>query len=572
MKTNLSIILIALSLFAITGCGDKEPTKLGTEVMGEFAPEDAYLEGEEHPYYGSENAWNKRFFYEQAERFYKRRGQRAMLELVKGNIEDAEEYCRDWLEKDPNDLESLFNLAVALAHQSKFEEAIQVVEESVSKGLPFERYLAGPRDILKPLTESAEFKDFSLDYNIELLHGPMVGRVTDKSASFWVRTAKESEVQVRASHSSKMHMASVSDVKKTNAESDYTVVVTMEGLKPDMVYFYEVLIDGKVVGDDIPSFTTYPSKGDGQKSTVIFGGGAGYVPENERVWNTIRKHRPLACLWMGDNVYINMPEKINGVHKYTYYRRQARSEFKKLVASTANYSIWDDHDAGTDDIWMGPYKDKPSWKMPLLDYYKLNWVNPGYGTEEWPACFYNFTMGDVEFFMLDGRFYRTNPNAENPTMLGPTQKAWLKDVLAKSTATFKVIASPVPWAFESKTDAKDTWNGFHDERNEIFNFLTENKIEGVFLISADRHRSDGWKITRENDYPLYEFMSSRLTNQHFHPLIPGALFGYNAKPSFAKLIFDTEAEDPTVTYDIISIDNEKINSFTIKKSELSYEK
>jgi alkaline phosphatase D len=220
---------------------------------------------------------------------------------------------------------------------------------------------------------------------------------------------------------------------------------------------------------------------------------------------------------------------------------------------------------------LGPYKDKPSWKLPLLGNFKENWINPYYGTEEWPGTYFNFVIGDVEIFMLDGRIYRTNPWAENPTMLGPAQKEWLLDGLGKSTATFKVIASPVPWSYESKKDAKDTWNGFHEERGEIFDFLADNKINGVFLISADRHRSDAWKIERDQDYPLYEFMSSRLTNQHYHPLESGALFGYNEKPSFGKLTFNTKISDPSVTYDIYNIDNEKIHSMTLTKSMLLHQ-
>ena len=44
------IVLIAVS------CSNKKPVKLGQENMGEFAPDDAFLEGDKHPYYGSENA------------------------------------------------------------------------------------------------------------------------------------------------------------------------------------------------------------------------------------------------------------------------------------------------------------------------------------------------------------------------------------------------------------------------------------------------------------------------------------------------------------------------------------
>jgi len=157
-------------------------------------------------------------------------------------------------------------------------------------------------------------------------------------------------------------------------------------------------------------------------------------------------------------------------------------------------------------------------------------------------------------------------------MLGPAQKAWLLQQLRQSRATFKVLASPVPWDFYTKGKSRDTWNGFRDEREEIFGFLEENKIDGVVLISADRHRSDARRIDRLNGYPLYEFESSRLTNQHKHGLKPGAIFAYNKKQSFGLLSFDTTKADPTVTYEIISIDNEPIHSLTLPLSEISHAK
>ena len=36
------------------------------------------------------------------------------------------------------------------------------------------------------------------------------------------------------------------------------------------------------------------------------------------------------------------------------------------------------------------------------------------------------------------------------------------------------------------------------------------------LLSGDRHRSDIWKIERPRGYPLYEFVSAKVTNQHTH--------------------------------------------------------
>jgi alkaline phosphatase D len=162
-------------------------------------------------------------------------------------------------------------------------------------------------------------------------------------------------------------------------------------------------------------------------------------------------------------------------------------------------------------------------------------------------------------------------DVENPSMLGDAQKKWLFEKLRGSTATFKVLASPVPWSFGAKPGnaGMDTWKGFQKEREEIFSFLEQNKIDGVILISADRHRSDAWKIQRENGYPLHEFESSRLTNIHTHGIMPGSLFGYNRKCSFGTLSFDTTLPDPTVTYRIVNIDNEVMYTLVVRRSQLT---
>jgi alkaline phosphatase D len=157
-------------------------------------------------------------------------------------------------------------------------------------------------------------------------------------------------------------------------------------------------------------------------------------------------------------------------------------------------------------------------------------------------------------------------------MLGLVQKQWLFDKLRSSKATFKVLASPVPWAFGAKPGrgGMDTWEGFHEERQEIFSFLSRQRIDGVILLSADRHRGDAWKIERPDGYPLYEFENARLTNIHCHATMPGALFSYNAKCLFGQLLFDTTLADPQVTYRIVTIDDEPVYTLTLSKSQLTH--
>ncbi|MFK7844851.1 MAG: alkaline phosphatase, partial [Rhodothermales bacterium] len=295
---------------------------------------------------------------------------------------------------------------------------------------------------------------------------------------------------------------------------------------------------------------------------------------HERIWRLIAEYNFPLFLLTGDNVYIDDPTR-PGVQDYTYYRRQSRPEFRELTAGTSIAAIWDDHEFGDNDSWGGPEIDQPEWKLPVWRVFKNNWNNPSYaGGEAQPGCWFSFSIADVEIFMLDDRYYRDNhqePPTDRPaTMLGPDQKAWLFEEISKSTATFKMLVTSVPWAYGVKPGSSDPWQGFKEEREEIFSFLSDNKINGVFLLSGDRHRADIWKIERPDGYPMYDFENARLTNLHTHDVIPGAIYGYNEKCTFGRLRFDTAKADPEVIYDIITIDNEVVYSFPLRLSEISH--
>ncbi|MDZ7765892.1 MAG: hypothetical protein U5K00_16000 [Melioribacteraceae bacterium] len=114
---------------------------------GQFAPPDAFAEDSNYAYYGSENEWNRRMFSENAtSKYYKRQGQRQMLEILDGNTDDAIAICRHTLSVQPNDLESFFNLSVAYAQKGMIDSSLYYVDLALTNGLPFTRYLAGPRD------------------------------------------------------------------------------------------------------------------------------------------------------------------------------------------------------------------------------------------------------------------------------------------------------------------------------------------------------------------------------------------------------------------------------------------
>jgi len=369
---------------------------------------------------------------------------------------------------------------------------------------------------------------------------------------------------------------------KKKEAAEYLEKTSAAKINPDHTKLLQDIIKGKKNAwqydaktwpwDRVLPNTSLKKDAPSDKFTIGFGGGSGYVPENERMWDTIGAIEPRALLLLGDNVYIDDPETPE-MQLFHYYRRQSQPEWGKLAKTVPIYSIWDDHDFTTNDGWGGPDIEKPSWKRDVWEIYKENWDNPYYGGgKENPGCWFDFSIGDVHFIMIDGRYYRESPKDETPSMLGPVQMKWLKKTLTEKPATFTVICTNVPMAPKVKPGSKDTWDGYPEERSAIYQFIADQKIPGVVILSADRHRSDAYKVDTEINgmYPLFEFSSSRLTNQHVHKLIDHSLFGYNDKQSFGKIDFDLTTEDPTVKYTIINIDGKRIHDLTIKLSQLQF--
>ncbi len=392
----------------------------------------------------------------------------------------------------------------------------------------------------------------------------MVGNLTDTEGNIWFRTWQEAQVVVNiySDPEATQHVAFGSNT--TSASDDYTTVVTIPGLKPNTKYYYKVSVN-QVDAGPTWSLKTLEKESLSGKFAIGFGGCSAYNPEFERIWDTIATHPMKAFLTLGDNVYANH-HTLPQVNRFCYYQRQSRPEFQRLTARIPYIGIWDDHDFGENDSYGGPEMYEPAWKVDILKVFQENFANPYYATDDVPGVWFDYKIGDVQFFMLDGRYYRQPSDDGSTSMLGPVQLQWLKDELLKSTATFKVIVSPVNWSDDSKGLMEgriDTWEGYKKEREDIFDFLTENEITGIFLLSADRHRHDAWKHYRDGAYPLYEFTSSRLTNIHYHGLMPASLFGYNEKNGFGILTFNTKAEQPYVIYDVYSIDNELIHRIRV---------
>ena len=498
---------------------------------------------------------------------YKKRPTNAIAAIATGNPDEAIKNLSAFLADFPNDAESHYCMAVAYSVKKDIDKALAHTQKAVELGMPLERFIAGPSKLLNALTSSKQFEEYKEGRYVKLVHGPMLGDLTSNGVKVWIRTDSAAEVAVEVSNEEGIRIGRYQ--ARTTSGDQFSGVVQVADLEPGTTYYYSVHVEGNRLFER-GSFTTPPADEPSQ-FRIGFGGGAGYTPWFERMWDTLSTQSFNAFMLLGDNVYIDYPE-VPEAQQYCYYRRQSRPEFRRFSANVPLYAIWDDHDFTVNDGEGGPEIDVPVWKRPVWELFANQWPNPSYGGgAAHPGCWFDFSIGDVDFIMLDCRYYRENPKeVDDPSMLGQYQKNWLQEKLKASTATFKVIASSVPWAKNTKPGSDDTWDGFLNEREEIFSFIVNNEIEGVLLISADRHRSDTWKVPLPAGYTTFDLMSSRLTNIHTHNLMEGSLFGYNKKCSFGTLEFDTTSDDPTVTYTIKSIDNELIHAMTIYRSQLDF--
>ena len=145
------------------------------------------------------------------------------------------------------------------------------------------------------------------------------------------------------------------------------------------------------------------------------------------IYTRIYEQNPDFMLWLGDNFYLREVDwnSRTGILKRLTHGR-ATKEFQPLLGSVHNYAIWDDHDFGPNN------SDRGFWnKETTLEAFKLFWPNPSYGINGKPGTTTFFEWADVDFFLLDNRYYRT-PNSRKHAyreMLGEDQLEWLEDCM-----------------------------------------------------------------------------------------------------------------------------------------------
>src|SRR4029453_9280114 len=301
------------------------------------------------------------------------------------------------------------------------------------------------------------------EHGLTLTHGVVVGDVTTDSAVLWARADREGTLTVHLSGGRHDRTAPL----RFRAADDYTGQVVLKGLKPDTTYRYKL-------GSTRGSFETAPNAGDAERIRLAFGGDvAGQnvcrdANEGFPIMDTIRRSRPDLFVGLGDMIYAD--NACDPVGRYgnaqvpggfgpatdlpgfwahwRYNRADAASQ--RLLESTGYVGVWDDHEVVND---FGPLSDTrttPPYTpggplLPLgLDAF-LDYTPIAVAPNTPKRLYRSLRWGKhMELFVLDTRQYRdANIAPDSPdrpkTMLGREQLTWLKESLAASDATWKVV-------------------------------------------------------------------------------------------------------------------------------------
>lgn len=268
------------------------------------------------------------------------------------------------------------------------------------------------------------------------------------------------------------------------ATNNRVVSIPITGLQSNTPYHYAIEADGIVDTANQGQFQTFPA---GAASFTFAVSGDATVGSNHIVFDTIRQQNPLFFLHSGDLHYEDIGVNDVELFRAAYETVLTTPRQAELYRSTAIAYMWDDHDYGPNNS----DRTAPGREASRLTYqlYTPHYPLPA-GAGDVPI-YQAFTVGRVRFILTDTRSERSpngNPDDASKTMLGTTQKAWLKNELLSANGNYRLIIwlNSVPW-INSPTAGSDTWGGFTTERTELANFIKDNNILGLFMLSGDAH-------------------------------------------------------------------------------------
>ncbi len=320
--------------------------------------------------------------------------------------------------------------------------------------------------------------------------GPWCGAVTPESIAVNAHlTGAGLQARLAVSTQADFSGPSYSAPVTSAAISGNNVRFDLAGLTPDTPYYYALEVGGVLdtTAGKTGSFRTLPAPG---PSSFRFSfASCGYWTESgQYVYQKILAENPRFFIHMGDLHYNDTDETDVVPYRQNIQDAITQSpEMGEMVRKLPTQWIWDDHDfcGNTSDRTSHGRAYARQAYRELIPHYPL----PAGGPDA--AIYQTFDCGRVRFILTDLRSERerdSDSDTASKSMMGLVQKQWFKNQLtAARDAEVPLIAwmSTVP--FLSSSTASDNWGSYKTERKELLEFIRDQDIRNLVIISGDMH-------------------------------------------------------------------------------------
>ncbi len=341
------------------------------------------------------------------------------------------------------------------------------------------------------------------------------GGVTEHSAVVTTRVTAEGEVTLRAEAEGGVAVEA-RPLLEAPMEQGRLLRFALEGLAPDTVHALSLRdAPGRPLDDETRELRTFPRPG--QPTSFRFALSSCARDPDSPVFSAAMRQGARFFLHTGDFHYSDIAINQVELFRAAYDRHLSAPRLRAMLARLPMPYQWDDHDFGPNDSdRRSPSRPAslrnflelvPSYPLPVRDEETAELGGP---TD------HAFTVGRVRFILSDLRSRRDPPGRR---MINAAQDAWLREELRAAKGRYPLIfwVSSVPWN-GAPGGGTDRWQGYPEHRAEIANFIRDEGITGVCILSGDAHMTaidDGTNadFAEGGGAPLRIFQAGPLANR-----------------------------------------------------------
>ncbi|MCX6940825.1 MAG: alkaline phosphatase D family protein, partial [Verrucomicrobia bacterium] len=317
--------------------------------------------------------------------------------------------------------------------------------------------------------------------------GVWSGGVTSTSANVVARfTAPGVRARLQISVNQSLTPALFSAIGTAAAAAGNTLTFTVQGLQPDTDYFYGVEVGGVLRAEPVSrgQLRTFPLGSGSFK--IAFASCSDLRKPDQRAFDAIAAEKPLLFIHMGDLHYSDTDSTNPDDYRENYDAVLNHPVQSALYRKVSLAYMWDDHDfAGNDSDGTAIGRD--SARMVYRERTPHYPIAAAGG-----SMAQSFTIGRVRVILTDLRSAASSASVREgvaKTKMGANQKAWFKQELINARdAGFPLTlwVCTMPW-IGAPAPGNDAWDGYTTERTEIANFIRDNRITNLALLSGDMH-------------------------------------------------------------------------------------